>query len=99
LVLVVGSQNSSNSNRLRELAERLGSQAHLIDHHSQIDVDWLDGKRAVGVTSGASAPEQLVQEVLGYLTQLGGQFVETAATTVEEVEFSLPKALRRDPNL
>ncbi len=94
LVLVVGSQNSSNSNRLRELAERLGSQAHLIDHHSQIDVDWLDGMRAVGVTSGASAPAQLVQEVLGYLTQLGGQFVETAPTTVEEVEFSLPKALR-----
>ena len=94
LVLVVGSQNSSNSNRLRELAERLGVEAYLIDHFSQIQSSWLGGKSSVGVTSGASAPEQLVRELLNHLQSLGGRLVETEPTTVEEVEFSLPNALR-----
>ncbi len=94
VVIVVGSQNSSNSNRLRELAERLGADAHLIDHFSQIEPQWLDGKRAVGVTSGASAPEVLVQSVVDFLMQCGGRLIEMAPTAEEEVEFSLPKALR-----
>ncbi|MGB1189721.1 MAG: 4-hydroxy-3-methylbut-2-enyl diphosphate reductase [Pseudomonadales bacterium] len=94
VVIVVGSQNSSNSNRLRELAERLGADAYLIDHFSQIEPQWLDGKRAVGVTSGASAPEVLVQSVVDFLMQCGGRLIEMAPTAEEEVEFSLPKALR-----
>ena len=94
LLIVVGSKNSSNSNRLRELGERLGVEAYLIDHSSDIEVEWLRGKGCVGVTSGASAPEILVQEVVAFLEAEGGRFIKSAPTTVERVEFSLPKALR-----
>jgi len=72
----------------------LGVEAYLIDHFSQIQSSWLGGKSSVGVTSGASAPEQLVRELLNHLESLGGRLVETEPTTVEEVEFSLPNALR-----
>jgi 4-hydroxy-3-methylbut-2-enyl diphosphate reductase len=94
LLIVVGSQNSSNSNRLRELGERLGVEAYLIDQCDDIELNWLTGKSCVGVTSGASAPEALVQDVVAFLKAQGGVFIETAPTTLEQVEFSLPKALR-----
>jgi 4-hydroxy-3-methylbut-2-enyl diphosphate reductase len=94
LIIVVGSKNSSNSNRLQELAARRGVEAYLIDHFSQIRAEWLKGKRAVGLTSGASAPEELVQAVLKHLIDQGGHLVETLPTASEQVEFSLPKALR-----
>ena len=93
VVLVVGSTNSSNSNRLRELAERLGAKSYLIDNASQIQPGWLDGINAVGVTAGASAPEVLVQEVITRLEEMGGSQAEEASGIVENVVFSLPKAL------
>ncbi len=94
LVLVVGSQNSSNSNRLRELAEREGVQAHLIDDAGHIDPRWLEGKRAVGVTAGASAPEVLVQGVIARLQQLGAGAVHDLDGKPEDMVFALPKELR-----
>ena len=93
VVLVVGSVNSSNSNRLRELAERLGAKAYLIDNAAQINPDWIKGAKAVGVTAGASAPEVLVQEVISRLEALGGSKAEETSGIVENVVFSLPKAL------
>ena len=94
LVLVVGSVNSSNSNRLRELAERCGADAYLIDEPSQIDADWLKGKTTVGVTAGASAPEDLVQQVIATLKSLGGNDAEEIPGREENIRFSMPKALR-----
>ncbi len=94
LVLVVGSANSSNSNRLRELAERLGSDAYLIDDASQIQPAWLVGRSAVGVTAGASAPEVLVVEVIERLQLLGCGEVVDAEGREETVMFSLPRELR-----
>jgi len=94
LVLVVGSANSSNSNRLRELAERLGSEAHLIDNASQIQPVWLVGRSAIGVTAGASAPEVLVSEVVERLQELGAGEVVNAEGREETVTFSLPRELR-----
>jgi len=94
LVLVVGSINSSNSNRLRELAERCGADAYLIDEPSQIDADWLKGKTTVGVTAGASAPEDLVQQVIATLKGLGGEDAEEIPGREENIRFSMPKALR-----
>ena len=94
LILVVGSKNSSNSNRLRELAERLGARAFLIDHADEVEKDWLRGIKKVGVTSGASAPEVLVHEVIHRLEEVGGQFQGEIKVAEETVEFSLPKALR-----
>jgi len=94
LVLVVGSTNSSNSNRLRELAERCGASAYLIDDASMIDPTWLDDARAVGVTAGASAPELLVEEVIDTLRQRGIATVRDLEGREENVTFSLPKALR-----
>ena len=94
LVLVVGSTNSSNSNRLRELAERCGASAYLIDDASMIDPTWLDDARAVGVTAGASAPELLVEEVIDALRQRGVATVRDLEGREENVTFSLPKALR-----
>lgn len=96
LVLVVGSVNSSNSNRLRELAERLGSAAYLIDNASQIEPQWLAGRSAVGVTAGASAPEVLVDEVIERLQSLGCGEVVDAEGQQETVTFSLPRELRQD---
>ena len=94
LVLVVGSVNSSNSNRLRELAERCGADAYLIDEPSQIDAGWLEGKTTVGVTAGASAPEDLVQQVIATLKGLGGEDAEEIPGREENIRFSMPKALR-----
>ncbi len=94
LVLVVGSANSSNSNRLRELAERLGSDAYLIDDASQIRPAWLVGRSAVGVTAGASAPEVLVDEVIERLQALGCDEAVDAEGREETVTFSLPRELR-----
>lgn len=94
LILVVGSKNSSNSNRLRELAERLGARAFLIDRADEVEKDWLRGVKKVGVTSGASAPEVLVQAVIQRLEEAGGQFQGEIKVAEETVEFSLPKALR-----
>lgn len=94
LVLVVGSTNSSNSNRLRELAERCGASAYLIDDASMINPAWLTDARAVGVTAGASAPELLVEEVIDTLRQRGVATVRDLEGREENVTFSLPKALR-----
>jgi 4-hydroxy-3-methylbut-2-enyl diphosphate reductase len=94
LVLVVGSTNSSNSNRLRELAERCGARAYLVDDASMIDPVWLDNAQAVGVTAGASAPELLVEEVIDTLRQRGVATVRDLEGREENVTFSLPKALR-----
>jgi len=95
LVLVVGSANSSNSNRLRELAEREGVQAHLIDGAADIRPEWLAGKRRIGVTAGASAPEVLVQEVIARLRELGADgSVQDLEGEPENMVFALPKELR-----
>ena len=94
LVLVVGSVNSSNSNRLRELAEKQGVKAYLVDGAEDILDDWLDGISAVGVTAGASAPESLVQGVISRLREAGGETAEEISGIPETMEFALPKALR-----
>ncbi|TDT37120.1 4-hydroxy-3-methylbut-2-enyl diphosphate reductase [Halospina denitrificans] len=94
LMLVVGSPNSSNSNRLRELAERMGTPGYLIDSAEQIEADWLEGVKAVGVTAGASAPEVLVEEVVARLREFGGQTPDELEGEQENVVFSMPKALR-----
>lgn len=95
IVLVVGSPNSSNSNRLRELAERLGAKAFLIDNASQMDRAWFDGVAKVGVTAGASAPEILITEVLDTLQAWGGKTPTELSGIEENITFSLPKALRQ----
>ncbi len=94
VVLVVGSVNSSNSNRLRELAEKQGAAAYLIDGASHIDPDWIAGAARVGVTAGASAPEILVQGVVDRLRELGADLVEHIEGEPENVVFALPKELR-----
>ncbi|MEY3660326.1 MAG: hypothetical protein RLZZ169_1151, partial [Pseudomonadota bacterium] len=97
LVLVVGSPNSSNSNRLRELAERSGCEAYLIDKAEEIDERWLQGKHHVGVTAGASAPEVLVREVVARLVLLGGSAPEEMQGVEEHIVFSMPRELRPMP--
>jgi 4-hydroxy-3-methylbut-2-enyl diphosphate reductase len=93
VVIVVGSPNSSNSNRLREVAAKRGAPSHLIDRAEELQAAWLDGKRRVGVTAGASAPEVLVQEVLARLKELGAAQVTELGGAVEKVVFPLPKGL------
>ncbi|MEC8080939.1 MAG: 4-hydroxy-3-methylbut-2-enyl diphosphate reductase [Pseudomonadota bacterium] len=94
LVLVVGSVNSSNSNRLRELAGRMGTEAYLIDNASEIKPGWLQGIKAVGITAGASAPEVLVNEVIERLKAEGGEDPRELEGREENVSFSMPKELR-----
>jgi len=94
LLLVVGSVNSSNSNRLRELAEKQGVPAYLVDGANDIRADWLQDVDAVGVTAGASAPESLVQGVVERLREAGGHTAEEMDGDPENIEFALPKALR-----
>ncbi len=94
LVLVVGSPNSSNSNRLRELAERSSCTSYLIDRAEEIDPRWLEGKTRVGVTAGASAPEVLVKQVLERLQGLGGGVPVEMQGVEEHIIFSMPKELR-----
>jgi 4-hydroxy-3-methylbut-2-enyl diphosphate reductase len=94
LVLVVGSPNSSNSNRLRELAERMRSEAYLIDSAEDIQPEWIAGKHAIGVTAGASAPETLVQQVVDGLQALGAEAPLEMHGREENITFSMPRELR-----
>lgn len=93
LVLVVGSANSSNSNRLREVAEKMGCEAKLVENLQAVDPQWVKGRRRVGVTAGASAPESLVQELVHGLGQLGASRVSVLDGVTETVSFPLPKGL------
>jgi 4-hydroxy-3-methylbut-2-enyl diphosphate reductase len=93
VVIVVGSPNSSNSNRLREVAEAKGCAAYLIDGPDEIKADWLAGKRCVGLTAGASAPEVLVEQVIAHLKELGATGVQVLPGEAERVSFPLPKLL------
>jgi 4-hydroxy-3-methylbut-2-enyl diphosphate reductase len=94
LLIVVGSRSSSNSNRLRELAERTGVSGYLVDGPEELDREWLTGKTAVGVTAGASAPEVLVQQVVERLRSWGGQLPTELKGNEETVVFGLPRTLR-----
>ena len=96
LLLVIGSRNSSNSNRLVDVARAGGIQAHLIDDESEIDEAWLEGVESVGVTSGASAPESLVRRVVGWFHERGVLQIEALDDTVEDVFFKLPREVRAD---
>ena len=96
LFIVVGSRNSSNSNRLRELAERLGTHAYLVDDADQLQAEWLQGVATVGVTAGASAPEVLVQQVVARLQAIGGGEVCELGGKEEDVIFEVPQELRLD---
>ncbi len=98
LILVVGSPNSSNSNRLREIAEQLGKHAFLIDTAKVMEPSWFEGIGVVGVTAGASAPEVLVQEVIDQLIQWGGQSTTEIQGIEEKVVFSLPRELKKHIN-
>jgi 4-hydroxy-3-methylbut-2-en-1-yl diphosphate reductase len=91
LVLVVGSENSSNSVRLVEVSEKEGTPARLIDDHTGLDAAWLAGKRTIGLTAGASAPERLVQQVIDELAGLGTVTVEDRTVAQESIQFNLPK--------
>ena len=94
LVLVVGSRNSSNSQRLVEVARDSGARSHLIDNAREVEEDWLDGVRTLGISSGASAPEELVQELVERFAQGGVTDVSELEFTREDVRFMLPKAIR-----
>jgi 4-hydroxy-3-methylbut-2-enyl diphosphate reductase len=93
LVIVVGSPNSSNSNRLREVAINVGTETYMIDNAAQLRAEWLAGKRRVGLTAGASAPEVLVKDVLGRLRDLGAERVTQLEGATETVVFTLPRDL------
>lgn len=93
VVIVVGSPNSSNSNRLREVAEKKGTPAYMVDNASKIDPQWIVGKKRIGVTAGASAPEVLVQAVIDRLKELGAASVRALEGVEENVVFPLPKGL------
>jgi 4-hydroxy-3-methylbut-2-enyl diphosphate reductase len=95
LVLVIGSRNSSNSNRLVEVARELGAASHLIDNETQIEESWLDGVRTMGITSGASAPEALVQRVVALFRERGTADIRELEVVSEDVRFMLPKAIRQ----
>src|SRR3954464_8549524 len=96
LVLVIGSRNSSNSNRLVEVARDHGAEAHLIDNESQVREEWLEGKRVVGITSGANAPEELVKRLVNWFRERGTDDVEEFDVVQEDVRFMLPKEIRRE---
>jgi 4-hydroxy-3-methylbut-2-enyl diphosphate reductase len=93
MVIVVGSPNSSNSNRLREVAANLGIQAYMIDRADELDASWLEGRRCVGVSAGASAPEVLVRQVVERLKELGAKDVAELDGVVETTVFPMPKGL------
>jgi 4-hydroxy-3-methylbut-2-en-1-yl diphosphate reductase len=94
LVIVVGSPTSSNSNRLAELARKLGVPSYMVDSPSELKAEWLEGKARVGLTAGASAPEVLVQEVIARIKALGAQSVRKMNGVVETVKFPMPKGLK-----
>ena len=95
LVLVIGSKNSSNSNRLVEVAREHGAESHLIDNELQVAEEWLEGKRVVGITSGASAPEELVQRLVAFFRERGTEHVEEFQVVHEDVRSRLPKTIRQ----
>ena len=94
LVLVIGSTNSSNSNRLVEVAREHGAASHLIDNHTQVQEDWLAGVETVGITSGASAPEELVERLVELFRERGAEDISELRTVHEDVRFMLPKEIR-----
>lgn len=98
LVIIVGSPNSSNSNRLREVAENQGIEAYMVDNATHLNPEWLSGKKKIGVSAGASAPEVLVQEVIEALQQFGAKDVSELQGVVENVIFKLPKNLTSAPS-
>jgi len=95
LVLVIGSRNSSNSNRLVEVARQHGAASYLIDNEHEVKEEWLEGVDTVGITSGASAPEELVQRLIGYFRARGAEEVAELEVTEEDVRFMLPKDIRQ----
>jgi 4-hydroxy-3-methylbut-2-en-1-yl diphosphate reductase len=95
LVLVIGSTNSSNSQRLVDVARDFGASAHLIDNETQVQEEWLEGARVVGISSGASAPEELVERLVQFFRGRGTQTVETFEVLQEDVRFMLPKVIRQ----
>jgi 4-hydroxy-3-methylbut-2-enyl diphosphate reductase len=95
LVLVIGSRNSSNSNRLVEVAREHGADSYLIDNEAQVREEWLVGKRVIGITSGASAPEELVQRLVDFFRRRGAEDVRELEVVSEDVRFMLPKAIRQ----
>ena len=96
IVIVVGSPSSSNSNRLRDVAAKYGTPSYMVDNADELQPDWLLGKRTIGLTAGASAPDILVQQVIARLRELGAVSVRTLAGIQETVKFPLPKGLRHD---
>ena len=96
LVLVIGSTNSSNSNRLVEVAREHGAASHLIDNHAQVREEWLEGVETVGITSGASAPEELVEALVDLFRERGASEVSELRTVHEDVRFMLPKEIRTE---
>jgi 4-hydroxy-3-methylbut-2-en-1-yl diphosphate reductase len=96
LVLVIGSRNSSNSQRLVDVTREHGTEAHLIDHEGQVEESWLDGKRVLGITSGASAPEELVQRLIDFFRARGTEEVAELEVISEDVRFMLPKTIRQE---
>jgi 4-hydroxy-3-methylbut-2-enyl diphosphate reductase IspH len=97
VILVVGARNSSNSNRLREVAEKQGVVAYLVADETELEAEWVEGRRRIGVTAGASAPEVLVRGVVWRLRELGADRVEEMAGNRETVMFKLPEALAAGP--
>jgi 4-hydroxy-3-methylbut-2-enyl diphosphate reductase len=95
LVLVIGSRNSSNSNRLVDVARDHGAASHLIDNASEVREEWLDGVRVAGISSGASAPDELVQELVAFFRDRGTEDVQTFEVLREDVRFMLPKVIRQ----
>ena len=94
-MLVIGSSNSSNSNRLVEVAREHGADSYLIDNEAQVREEWLADKRVVGITSGASAPEELVQRLVEFFRARGTEEVRELEVVKEDVRFMLPKAIRQ----
>jgi 4-hydroxy-3-methylbut-2-enyl diphosphate reductase len=97
VVIVVGSPTSSNSNRLRELAERMGTPAYMVDSAADLQAVWFSGRPRVGLTAGASAPDVLVQAVIARLRELGAVSVRSLEGVQETMKFPLPKGLKTDP--
>jgi 4-hydroxy-3-methylbut-2-enyl diphosphate reductase len=96
LILVIGSTNSSNSKRLVEVARELGAASYLIDNHHQVQEEWLEGVETVGITSGASAPEELVESLVEFFRERGAADVSELRVTDEDVRFMLPKEIRTE---
>ena len=96
VVIVVGSPTSSNSNRLREVAQKLGTDSYMVDHADELQAAWFEGRSRVGLTAGASAPDVLVQAVITRLRELGAVSVRKMDGVVETIKFPLPKGLKRD---